>query len=183
MTAGHRVLGISCGTDAVLHAVAPLGLAAAAGHCLVVDLDAGAPPLPGRRTLAELVEEGPRRSDLEPPRSGVAILPNGGVTGEAAADLVAEFVRRWERVVLRVGSEATSGPWPVVPVKPLIPEFPTPPGPAVYQALLPGSAPPGPGVVLPPPSRGMIRALLRGRVEPRRRWIRAWRRVWEAPWG
>ncbi len=182
MRLDHHVLGVRCSTDAVLHAVAPLGLAAAAGRCLVVDVDATAPPLPGGRTLGDLIEEGPRREDLVPGHRGVAVLPSGGATWENAAGLVAELADRWERVVVRLAGTEVGFGWPVVPVEPLIPEFPPPPGPAVYQVLVPGTPRPGPGVLLPPVSRAQIRALLRGRVEPRRGWVRAWRRVWEAPW-
>src|SRR3990172_4895059 len=40
--------------DGLLSAVAPLGLAAAAGTALVVDLDPAGPPYPGRNSLAGL---------------------------------------------------------------------------------------------------------------------------------
>ena len=59
--------------DGVLGAVAPLGLAAAAGTALVVDLDPGGPRYPGPATLADLVADGPRRGDLSPSRRGVSI--------------------------------------------------------------------------------------------------------------
>ena len=149
----------------------------------VVDVDASAPPLPGDRTLEHLVEEGPRRVDLVPNRRGVAVLPSGGATWDRAAPIVTELVSHWDRVVVRLPQVEAAFPWPVVPVEPLIPEFPAPSGPAVYQTLLPGTPRPGPGVLLPPISRAQIRGLLQGRVEPRRAWVRAWQRVWEAPWG
>ncbi len=177
-----NVLGIRSPSDAVLHAVAPLGLAAAAGHCLVIDLDSDAPPLPGDRTLATLVEEGPRRSDLTATRRGVAVLPNGGVTWEQAAPVVEELCSRWEQVVVRVPAVHASVPWPIVPVWLLVPEFPPPPAPAVYQSLLRGAPRPGPGVLLPPLPRSVIRSILRGRVDHRLGWVRAWRPVWGAPW-
>ncbi len=177
------VLGVRCPGDAVLHTIAPLGMGAAAGHCLVVDLDPWSPPLPGERSLAVLVEDGPRRSDLDVARRGVAVLPNGGVDWETAAPLVTELCSRWERVVVRVPPRWDDSPWPVVPVELLVPEFPAPSGPAVFQALLRGTPRPGPGVLLPPVSRAIIRSILRGRVEPRWGWVRAWRPVWEAPWG
>jgi hypothetical protein len=56
--------------DGILGAVAPLALAAAAGTALVVDLDPGGPRYPGAATLAGLVADGPRRSDLEPDAKG-----------------------------------------------------------------------------------------------------------------
>ena len=45
--------------DGLLSATAPLGLAAAAGTALVVDLDPEGPVYPGPASLADLVVEGP----------------------------------------------------------------------------------------------------------------------------
>ncbi|MEE8489046.1 MAG: hypothetical protein V3S43_01840, partial [Acidimicrobiia bacterium] len=70
--------------DGVLGAVAPLGLAAASGTALVVDLDPNGPNYPGASSLAALVADGPRRSDLQPVRKGVAVLANGGIEPEDA---------------------------------------------------------------------------------------------------
>ena len=82
-TAGHwrhRVLAVRCGADPVLHALAPLGLAAARGTALVMDLDEEVPSYPGSTSLANLVVSHPRRDDLRPVRSGVAVLSNGLVS-------------------------------------------------------------------------------------------------------
>lgn len=74
------VLGIRCPDDLVLHHLAPIGLAAAAGTALVVDLDLDRPSYPGRLTLSDLLTDGPRRADLVPTRRGWRCL----VTGRAA---------------------------------------------------------------------------------------------------
>lgn len=178
-----KILATHCSTDAVLHAIAPLGLAAAADTtCLVVDLDPVSPPLPGKRTLADLVEESPRRSDLHPDRTGVGVLPNGGVEFSQAQPILSELIQGWDRLVLRVPDSTTNWGCSVVPVHPLIPEFPCPPGPAVYQSMLPGSRLQGVGILLPPLNRSVIRSFLRGRIETRRRWIKTWQTVWGAPW-
>ena len=65
--------------DGLLSSVAPLGLAAAVNTALVVDLDPDGPNYPGTASLADLVIKGPRLVDLEPQRSGLAVLRNGGI--------------------------------------------------------------------------------------------------------
>ena len=75
--------------DGLLGALAPLGLALAAGTALVVDLDPLGPHYPGTTSLADLVAEGPRQADLKPAHRGVAVLRNGGVAPAAAAEVVA----------------------------------------------------------------------------------------------
>ena len=170
--------------DAVLGTVAPLALASAApGAALVVDLDPDGHDYPGEGSLADLVAEGPRRTDLVPHRRGVAILRNGGVDADDAAPVLAALVAGWPHVVLRL----PPGPRPlgegVVPVMPLGPgSFGRCPMPAVYQR--------GPwpvdrsveGLVLPRPRASTVRSLLEGRRPPPSRWLRAWRRVWSTPW-
>ena len=79
-----------------------LALAAAAGTALVVDLDPQGPAYPGNADLAELVAEGPTRRDLEPERSGVAVLRNGGVPEEEAAEVLNALAARWPAVVFRL---------------------------------------------------------------------------------
>lgn len=184
----HRVLGIRCAVDPVLHALAPLGLASARGTALVVDLDDEAPPYPGSTSLAKLVASQPRLSDLRPLRSGVAVLPNGSVHPRQAADVIEALVAGWPAVVLRFGA-AHSLPSalvdvPVVPVAPLLPGFlhPSPAGAGVYQSLFPGPPPRLRGVVLPPLGRSHIQGMLTGTGLPPRRWVRAWERVWEVSW-
>lgn len=178
----HRIVAIRTFGDELLSAVAPLGLALSAGTALVVDLDRDGPPYPAERSVAELIEEGPRRAELFPERTGVAALPNGGAEPLAALELVETLARHWPVVVVRIASGES--PFPVIPVRPLWPGFLAPFGrrPAVWQRASTGSEPPGPGPVLPPPGRATVAALLAGKRPFRSRWIRAWSRVWELPW-
>ena len=184
----YRVMAVRCAVDPVLHALAPLGLAAARGTALVVDLDEEAPSYPGSTSLAKLVISQPRLSDLRPLRSGVAVLPNGSINPREAAEVVEALVTGWPAVVLRLGADRGVPPAvseaPVVPVAPLLPGFLHPPlaGPAVYQAVLPGPPPRLRGAVLPPLGRSHIQRMLTGTGLPPRRWVRAWERVWEMSW-
>ena len=109
----HRVLGVRCASDPVLHALAPLGLAAARGTALVVDLDRDAPPYPGTSSLAALAVAQPRLDDLRPRRGGVAVLPNGLASPEESADVLealgagpATFTGRSPRAVAQRLAEA-----------------------------------------------------------------------------
>lgn len=182
MASDPRVLGVRTVGDDLLSAVAPLGLAAAASTALVVDLDPDGPAYPGDRTVVELIDEGPRHVEIQPSRSGVAVLRNGGADPMAACELVSILARSWPAIVLRVG--AADCPFPVIPVRPLWPGFlaPTEGRAAVWQRVGGGSEPPGPGPVLPPPGRSTIAALLAGRRPLRSRWVAAWRKVWRLPW-
>lgn len=175
-------MGVRTFGDELLAAIAPLGLALAAGSALVVDLDADGPPYPGERTMAEVVDEGPRRVEMSPDRSGVAVLRNGGADHLGAVEMIGRLVHTWPAVVARVGSLEV--PFPVIPVRPLWPGFLAPAGKraAVWQMMPGGSEPPGPGPVLPPPGRATVAALLAGRRPIRSRWVGAWREVWELPW-
>ncbi|MDJ0924556.1 MAG: hypothetical protein QNJ77_08345 [Acidimicrobiia bacterium] len=168
----------------VLGTVAPLALGAAAGTALVVDLDENGPPYPGEGSLASLVEDGPRLAELRPARRGVAVLRNGGVGYETAAEVVAALAAGWPNVVLRGAPGIAQEDFPVVPVVPLLPGGMTAVSPraAVYQQVGWNEKAPGPAVVLPTPSRRVVAALLTGTVPMRNRWIAAWRRVWELPW-
>ena len=179
------ILGVKTEIDSVLSVVAPLGLAAAAPErpVLMIDGDPGGPPYPGDRSLAELVEEGPRRRELSPDSSGMAILRNGGVSLDRAGTVVAALGQGWPAVVIRV-VDADLSTWPVIPVIPLLPGL-LAPGPgraAVWQATSLGAGAPGPGPVLPPLTRGLLTGLLNMHFRPAGRWVRAWRRVWELPW-
>ncbi|HUO45803.1 MAG TPA: hypothetical protein VM470_03105 [Acidimicrobiia bacterium] len=179
------ILGVKTEFDSVLSVVAPLGLAAAAPErpVLMIDGDPGGPPYPGDRSLAELVEEGPRRRELSPDSSGLAILRNGGVRLAQAGAVVAALGQGWPAVVIRV-VDADLSTWPVIPVIPLLPGL-LAPGPgraAVWQATSLGAGAPGPGPVLPPLTRGLLTGLLNMHFRPAGRWVRAWRRVWELPW-
>lgn len=177
-----RVMGVRTFGDELLAAIAPLGLALAAGTALVVDLDPDGPAYPGDRSIAEIADEGPRRSELDPDRSGVATIRNGGVGTLAAIEVVGTLSASWPAIVVRVGSEPV--PFPVIPVRPLWPGFLAPTGqtPSVWQAVPGGVDAPGPGPVLPPPGRSTVAALLAGRRPVRSRWVKAWSRVWELPW-
>ena len=184
----HRVLGIRCGTDPVLHAVAPLGLAAARGTALVVDLDRDAPSYPGSTSLAALVTSQPRLDDLRPRRSGVAVLSNGMASPGEIEEVMEALVSGWPTVVLRLGASQDLPPslteTPVVPVAPLFPGFLHPPstGPGVFQAMSVGPPPSLRGVVLPPLARSHIYRMLGGLGFPPRRWVSAWEKVWNLPW-
>jgi hypothetical protein len=162
--------------DPVLHHIAPFGLAAAAGTCLVVDLDPGVVSLPGP-TLAGLLGDGVTAAHLSPQRAGVAFIGSGGAGEAEAGELLDTVLAGWPAVVLRVpfGEPAT----PVLSLDP--PELRPPRAVrAVWQSSVRGSH--APGVVLPPLRRSTVRALCRGVVEPRSRWVRAWRPVWESSW-
>ena len=167
----------------MLGALAPLGLGAAAGTALVVDLDPDGPHYPGEGSLADLVAEGPRRADLSPTRSGLAVLRNGGVDPAAAAPVLEALIEGWPAVVLRLPGSRPGGREPDIMVRPLVPGSlfpPASPGSAVYQDL--GFRIPAPGPRLPVLSRGTAAALLAGSIPRRSRWVRAWRSVWEGAW-
>ena len=167
--------------DGVLGAVAPLGLAAAAGTALVVDLDPAGPRYPGRSTLADLVANGPRRSDLSPSRRGVAVLANGGIDPAEAAQVLDALAAGWPAVVLRLPASHEGGAG-AIPVLPLVPGglFDHPGPRAVYQRSGWRVEPPAGSVVLPRPRRSTIGMLLTGTAPPMRdRWVAAWRPLWE----
>jgi hypothetical protein len=172
--------------DGLLGALAPLGLALAAGTALVVDLDPLGPSYPGESSLASLVSAGPRRADLTP-RPGIGVLRNGGVPIDEAAPVVDALVSSHRTVVLRLPPRpAPDGfPHPVVPVRLLVPGglFTALDGPAVYQATPSWSPMPTPGVRLPVPHRSTVAALLVGRRPAGRdRWVRAWQSAWRLQW-
>jgi hypothetical protein len=177
-------LAISCDSGGVLGTVAPLALAAASSSVLVVDLDRNGPHYPGGSSLAELVEQSPRLSDLRPSKSGIAVLRNGGIDPSEAGEVVQALVSGWPNVVLRLPRFAASGSVPIVPVVPLLPGGMTPAcdRPAVYQQMGWHEKAPGPAIVLPTPTRASVRALLEARIPLRSRWVRSWRKVWEHTW-
>ncbi len=173
--------------DGLLGAVAPLGLAAAAGGtALVVDLDPEGPRYPGRGSLADLVADEPRRADLTPDRPGLAVLRNGGVQPAAAASVIAAIITGWPNVVLRLPPRPRpeAAPAPVVPVRALLPAavFPWDGRPAVYQQTGWRLLRPGAGPVLPRPRANTWAALLDGSLPAPDRWVRALRGVWSYPW-
>lgn len=172
--------------DGLLGALAPLGLALAAGSALVIDLDPGGPRYPGPRSLADLADDGVRRTDLEP-RPGVAVLRNGGVAPAEAAVVVGALLEAHPRVVVRLPPrpDPIGLPMPVVPVRLLVPGgwFRLPAVPAVFQATPALVRMPADGVRLPVPRASTVASLLRGRRPPAGdRWVRAWHRVWGFAW-
>jgi hypothetical protein len=180
------VLAVWTPEGGLLGALAPLGLALAAGSAVIIDLDPLGPAYPGDRSLASLVADGLRKPDLEG-RSGVAVLRNGGVDRLRAAAVVDALVKAHPRVVLRLAprSRPDDLAHPVVPVRLLVPGgwYPAFDGPAVYQATPSWEAMPSPGIRLPVPAPATVRALLTGRRPGRRdRWVRAWRSAWRLAW-
>lgn len=181
-------MAVRCAVDPVLHALAPLGLAAARGTALVVDLDEEAPSYPGSTSLAKLVVSQPRLADLRPRRRGVAVLPNGSIGPREAFEVVEALAAGWPAVVLRLGSSLDlPSPFeetPVVPVAPLLPGFlyPAVTTPAAYQAFSHGPPPRVPGILLPPLSRSGIYRMLGGMGFPPRRWVQAWEKAWNLSW-
>ncbi|GMQ86613.1 MAG: hypothetical protein BMS9Abin07_2199 [Acidimicrobiia bacterium] len=167
--------------DGVLGAIAPLGLAAAAGTALVIDLDPNGPNYPGAGSLAALVADGPRRSDLHPTRKGLAVLANGGIEPEDAATVLDAIVGGWPAVVLRLPANH-DGHTDAIPVLPLVPGdlFHHYESGAVYQRSGWRVEPPRGAIVLPRPRRATIGMLLAGAAPPPRdRWVAAWRQLWE----
>jgi hypothetical protein len=178
-------LGVRTEVDSILSVLAPLGLAAAAhGPCLLIDLDSRGPQYPSKRSLAELVADGPTRAEIAPDRRGVALLRNGGIAWTDAAEIVERLASTWGSVCLRVSTDQAGLPWPVIPVVPLLPGFLAPRRgrSAVWQASARGQVAPGPGPLLPPLGRRLVHSLLEARFAPHGRWIRSWHQVWELPW-
>lgn len=172
-----------CQADGALGTVAPLALAAAAGTALVIDVDPDGPIYPGSGSLADLVDDGPRLSDLRPLTSGVAVLRNGGITLDDAREVIEALRKSWPNLVLRAPASGPLQSLPTVPVVPLLPGVTRRVEPvAVYQQIGWHEQAPGPALTLPTPSRGAVRALLEGHMPWRSRWIDAWRAVWELPW-
>ena len=170
----------------MLGALAPLGLAIAAGSALVIDLDSGGPRYPGDRSLADLVTDGPLRTDLQP-RPGVAVLRNGGVAPAEAGAVVQALLAAHPTVVLRLPPRPRPAgiPFPVIPVRLLIPGnlYPPPDRPAAYQATPAAARMPTAGIRLPVPHPTTVAALLQGRRPAARdRWIAAWASAWRFPW-
>lgn len=171
------VVSLGSPHDPLLHRIGPLALAASAPVGLVIDVDPGAPPLPGTTTLAGLCADGLHARHLSPPRRGVAVLPNGGVDRSVARAVIDALIEAWPAVVLREAH-------PEIEVIPLIPGMPvpTPLRPAVFQPSGRWIESPGRGLVLPSLRRSVASCLIRGSIPLDRRWISAWAKVWEGRW-
>ena len=174
------VLAVSC-ADPVLSLVGCLGLAAAYGTALVVDLG-DEPVLGNGRTLADVDSEGPRLEELSPGARGVAVIPAGRIRPDRLHDLVGKLTGRWPAVVLR--NQTLSWDGPTVPFVPLYPGWLAPSWAhaAVWQPVGGNAKAPGPGPVLPRLPPRLARNLLNGRMPLRSRWIDSLRPVWEIPW-
>lgn len=176
----HPVLGV-WSPDPILSVVAPIGLAASVGTALVIDLVVGAHG--SVRTLADLISEGPKLSELSPARQGIAMLPGGRVSSSEAVDIIDQLAVHWPALVVRL-----DGPDPGFVSVPVIPLFPgklaprPEPRPGVWQPVAGGSDPPGPGPVLPRLRPGTLRRILSGQRPRNNRWVMAWRPIWEMPW-
>ncbi len=136
-------------------------------------------------TLARLVADEPRASDLTPRRRGVAVLANGGVVLDEAREVIGALVEGWPAVVLAcpTGPERPR----VDALVPVVLDAPaTGPvirGPRVVQRLRRRRTVAGPGVVLlPPVARATLDVLLDGRFPGPTRWMRSWSEVWRAGW-
>lgn len=168
--------------DLVLSAVAPLGLACAAGTALVIDLGEGM-RIPGSRSLIELIEEGPRLEELSPGRPGVAVISGADADLDSVIPFIERLASSWPAVVVRTSD--SSWPGPTVPVVPLYPGWLAPDSheASVWQKVTARhSAAPGPGPVLPRIRGETVSRLLRGYLPGRSRWVRSWRIVWDLPW-
>jgi hypothetical protein len=169
--------------DGLLSVLAPIGMAAAMGTGLIVDLDPDGPDYGGATSLADLVEHGPRRDHLRPTNRGLAVLSNGGIRPAEAAPIVDALLDGWPTVVLR-SAEDRGLFAPVVPVYPLLPGLlARDPGRfCVFQETGFSAAKQCEGIVIPRPRSRMIRRLLSGVLPAGSRWIRAWRQVWDHSW-
>lgn len=174
------VLALWSPADLMLGVVGPLGATVAAGTALLIDLDPHGPRYGGDHTLADLVAEGPTKTQLEPVRPGPAVLRNGGIDPEDAEDVVAALVRRWPNVVLRCAPH-TDASRSAVALLPLLPPPFTPQvaGTAVYQRTSISTQQPSGAIALPIPRPGTIKALLSGQRPPSHdRWIKSFRKIW-----
>ncbi len=175
----RMVINLWIPADPVLAAIAPLGLGAVAGTALVVDADPDGPRYPGEGSLAALVAAGPRRSDLSPTHAGMAVLRNGGVELDEAADVLAALAAGWPSLVVRHASSEPPAGHSVAVVADLPGALARRVnGPTVIQRCARASSSMNGDVQLPRPSTRLVRSLLEGRMPGPSRWIRAWKPVW-----
>lgn len=163
----------------LLAVVMPLGIAAARPTSLVVDLDPAGVPLPGTRTLRDLVRHSPSLDELRPRRQGTACLPNGGIPFDEAEDVVRALMEGWPDTVLRVGAEVSPYGSSGVGVRPILPGLRPPV--EFLPVFQPTGMAPIPadlrGLILPRLPGRVARSLLAGTV-PRGRWLQAVDEVW-----
>ncbi len=163
--------------DRILGRLAPIGMGAAAGTCLVVDLADRIGYRGAATTLGALRTSGFHRSHLQPGREGVAIVSRGDLAIDEALDVTSELVRRWPATVIRMPALDVASPRRPIVVRPFLPELEAEsPERVVWQRLSLGQQPPGPS--LPPISRGRAQQILRGAVSSRWRWVRSWAQIW-----
>lgn len=168
--------------DLLSSVLTPIGLAMTRPQTLVIDLDPEGPRYGSEYSLADLVEDGPTRQQLEPRPKAVAVLPNGGIGIDDAAQVVGELVKRWPNTVLRC-NPATPPPETAISVLPLLPApfMSRPPTRIVFQQLGFAQEAPKGALVLPRPGRSTIDALMGLRTMPTRSaWLRKLSRVWTA---
>ncbi|CAN5873520.1 hypothetical protein BH23ACT4_BH23ACT4_10230 [soil metagenome] len=175
----RQVLGVHA-EDPVLSWIGPIGLALAAGTALIIDVHTRY--LPGTKTLAQLMVDGPTLFDLSPGRSGVATIASGSMTSEELTRAVEVLGGRWPALVVR--SDGKVWPGPTVPYRSILPGFlrPGEAVPSVWQPAIGVSVPSLPGPVLPRLGRRPVMAMLEGRTPQARRWVDSWRSIWEMPW-
>ena len=171
------VIAVRTHHDDLLGLVAPFAVAASHRTALVVDLASSGFAFPGSKSLADLVRDGPTLAELSPQRTGVVSLPNGGIGGDDADEVMRALSRGWPAVVIRQSEPLGFGPQAdVVPALPGIER----PGPCIWvKAGHDTSDLIGPTVVGPP--RASIHAAMAG-SQLRGRWLRSWATVWEWPW-
>lgn len=167
--------------DPVLSLLAALALAQVAGTALVVDTCRDV-VLRSGRTLADIEADGPSIQELSPGRTGVALISAGPLSARETGAVIESLAPSWPAIVVRAHPGAWDGPR--VPVRFLLPGLlqVLDHGPAVWQPVVAGISPPGPGPVLPRLRGILARRLLTGRTATRARWVRAWAPVWGMPW-
>ena len=175
----RQILGVHA-EDEVLSWIGPIGLALAAGTALIVDVRTRY--LPGTKTLAQLMVDGPRLLDLSPGRRGVATIATGPMGSDELERAIEVLAGSWPALVGRSDGNLWQGP--TVPYRAILPGFlnPREPVPSVWQPAIGVSVPSLPGPVMPRLGRRSIVAMLEGRTPLARRWVDSWRAVWEMPW-
>ncbi len=165
--------------DDLLGVLVPFALASFRPTVLVVDLDTTGIPLPGRRTLADLIEDGPTMAELVPARKGMAVLPHGGTGEDPGEEVVEALIETWPSVVIRSPSPIAGIPF--VQVTPLLPGVDTRVSPRLWVRTGIGQTEPGPGPVVDGPPRSAFNAVFSGQA-PSGRWLRSWEQVWRWRW-